>query len=1810
LAIDVNSFDCTDIGANNVVLTVTDNNGNSSTCNAIVTVEDNVDPTAVCQDITVQLDTNGNASITAAQVDGGSSDACGIQALAIDVNSFDCTDIGANNVVLTVTDNNGNSSTCNAIVTVEDNVAPIITCPTPNPSYDADPGQCYASLSFNATATDNCLGSPTITYNIGGSVITFPYNFPIGSTTVTAVANDGNGQTASCAFSVAVADNEDPTASNPAPITASGSAPAPNVAVVTDEADNCTASPIVAWVSDTPTGSCPVIVSRLYSVTDNAGNSINVTQTITVNDAIPPVANCISTTLVITLDSTTGTATLNPADLNDGSTDNCSGTLTFSASQTDFDCSDIGQQFITLTVADAQGNTDTCTAPVLIEAPTINSGTLTGYNMQTETSADADDVIEFTACPIDPVTGNTMQQDAQLDLTVNATLAGQILKWQQSIDGGLFWTDIANTSTSYTYMDVQQTTLLRAVFQIGNCLEFSPIAILAVVPPDIPPTIVNGTEFNQTCMGEDVTVIVESEFGVGSELNNGGLFNEANLNNLGWIVDGEQEMSAGGNNTNDTYWKETNGPKTFNGRCYDVRDNTKFAVVSGIPPYVNQPNDVHIITPCSTLETPIFSTLGLTSASLNFDQAYFLEAGAYIKIEISVDGGANYDTELSYTEGATQTIFDDNLPGGQCNGAISGYESYLDDAVNIDLQNYIGMTNLRIRFTYCAYNPSLSNPPAGNTGQSSWAIDNIQIPQNPVDEVIEWTDEGGVLVTTGSTVTISPNIPGVQEYGATSRINGCRSADDSGTEFITIEASLAYAGTDISPITNECGENTVALNAYDNNLTVLDNAANGTYPPPNGFLGVPVWGMPDAAASPIDHDNNPATPNRIPTNYNGTGVDGQWSVVGEPNACLTPVVYSFSNPNSPTSSFTANTAGNYTLRWTLNNGCYDDVLVVMNDCSQIDFDGVDDYITFKDNYDYTGPFSIETWVKPEDLNGIQSLISKRDEDNTNSGYELRLSGNNVEFYWGNSSISSNAIDATTWHHIAVTFNGSTYKLYLDGVEKASGNGSAPVANSIECILGAMDQSGNPPNKPVNYYHGWMDEIRFWNKALDVEHIRQMMNQEIRLSGSDDVFGEVIPLKVYGPDSAQNGTDDNPLLWSNLDGYYRMGLNCGYLTPTKGSINGRLRNINSAQEETAPLPYYSASNGDWSNANTWAQPVVWYTPNSSVNGTKIDWNIVRTSHNITSGDKDITLLGLLVDSAELTIADPVVTSPVENNNGQGLWVTHYLRLDGQIDLVGESQLVQKRYYVSGTTTQYNESILDVNSSGYLERDQQGTNNPFNYNYWGSPVGPQTIGTNNNPRNINGIMRDGTNSNNPQGINWVSTYTAPGTNPISLSTRWTYAYENYASNTYANWKKLSHTTNFNTGLGHIMKGSGNNYVVNTAGSQNYVFTGKPNNGTITTPINAGYDALVGNPYASAIDANEFINDNQSSTTGALYFWEHYVTNNTHILRDYLGGYAVRNLFTGLAAVTPAPTADGVVIAGGSGTKIPGRYVPVGQGFFVFSNATGGVVTFKNSQRVFERENSGNSVFVKSSNSKNSTPQQEENNEPQIIRFEFKTPKGAIRHLAFGFTPDNKATDGVDFGYDAITKESLPDDMLFMIDDKKFVIQAVGEFDETKEYPLGLFLSNAGEVELSITAFENIVPNIKVYIYDALLGTYSKVDDKNQKFEMTLDADVYLDRFFITFSKKKSLSVSDELLSQVQVNYLQNSKEIFIKTPLDVEVKQVYLTNILGQHVKTWNKTNTAQFSNEMKIPVGNVTYGTYIIEVQTTSGNNNKKVIIGN
>ncbi|MCL8008871.1 hypothetical protein M8845_15680, partial [Gelidibacter japonicus] len=897
---------------------------------------------------------------------------------------------------------------------------------------------------------------------------------------------------------------------------------------------------------------------------------------------------------------------------------------------------------------------------------------------------------------------------------------------------------------------------------------------------------------------------------------------------------------------------------------------------------------------------------------------------------------------------------------------------------------------------------------------------------------------------------------------------------------------------------------------------------------------------------------------------------GTWSAIPRTTGAL----YSFSDINNVNATFTGESGVIYDITWTIVNPAPCDestatfALAFPACANNIDFNGTNNYTNFRDAFDFTGDFSIELWVKRNTVgNGKQTLFSKRDANDLSTGYDLSLQNGQLTFNWnaGGTLQTAETLDDSRWYHVAVTYDGN-YRLYIDGIELASAAGSLPSSNAFNALLGA---TGVVAGIPQDYYNGSVDELRIWNTGLTEAQIREMMNQEIESNGTA-VRGSVLALDIPG------------LLWADLEGYYQMNqgtsdIAAGQLADNSktGTGNvGTLTNMVSNQLETAPLPYNTASNGNWNSLGTWLNGGVQQLPNSvGIDGnTTVDWNIVRTRHNVISDTKDLTILGLIVEANELTITGPGAQD--ETNPGTGLWVTHYLKIDGKIDLVGESQLVQKRY----EDLQANESFFDPGSIGVLERDQQGTGNPFNYNYWSSPVSSDIV-----TFTLLDVLRAGTISvddpfaNAP--ITWITGHTPnpvfSGGNTIQLTTRWLYTY-NGTINYYTEWNRINNTTPIGIGLGFSMKGNGADPgpTVFNGSTQNYVFVGKPNNGTILNNVAAGNSILLGNPYPSAIDADKFINDNIGILDdGSLSFWEHYPANNTHVVRNYVGGYATYNLVGGQAAVTPPPTLDGYgIVDGYTGTREPTQYIPVAQGFFVSASTSGGDIVFNNSQRVFSREAGGESIFFRASEGGSKATQKRttsNSNDIQRVRLTFKTPEGAIRPLLLGFTPNNAASDGIDYGYDAYNNDGFPSDLSFAIEGKKFVIQGVGAFDINKKYPLDMLLKIAGNIEIALSELENFDTDPDIFIYDALLDTYTKINDVS--FQTTMKPGQYKDRFYIAFQPDTTLSIIDEDFKDISVKYLQKTDEIYVKTPASIEVRQVYLINIAGQAVRSWNMTN---------------------------------------
>ncbi len=555
----------------------------------------------------------------------------------------------------------------------------------------------------------------------------------------------------------------------------------------------------------------------------------------------------------------------------------------------------------------------------------------------------------------------------------------------------------------------------------------------------------------------------------------------------------------------------------------------------------------------------------------------------------------------------------------------------------------------------------------------------------------------------------------------------------------------------------------------------------------------------------------------------------------------------------------------------------------------------------------------------------------------------------------------------------------------------------------------------------------------------------------------------------------------------------------------------------------------------------------------------------------------------------------------NVKENSLQVTHNLNLNesSKIDLEGESQLVQD----PGST---------FSGTGTIEIDQQGTGNSFRYNYWSSPVNSNFAAK---KYSIGAVLKDGTDPNNLKDINYDSPYAfADGdvTSPIKLSSYWIYKLEN--SKGYAAWFRVGNTGEMSVGEGYSMKGSNT-----SATEQNYTFVGKPNNGIIELDVNAGNDYLVGNPYPSAIDATQFLIDNGPAGTGiigdggALHFWEHY-GGDTHNLAGYQAGYATRNLLDGVPATSPSNVSS--VVPLGVIKKVPGPYIAVGQAFFVVGDF-GGKIQFNNGQRVFVKESqlgtNGDpiSVFMKSSNIKEKTTKTDLSDHRPKFRIGFDAPKISHRQILLGV--DERATQAVDWGFDAEIYEVFADDMYWILNNKKYVIQGTNEVGLNSEVPLGIQLSKTGVVTVKIDALENVDDNTSIYLKDKLTGESFNLRDK--AVQLNLTAGKYTDRFVIVFKMQKL--VAEDVVAEVLIPaaaqpiiegmlvFMNNTiKELQIKNNSNEEILNIALINSLGQTIKTWNSNfNTITIS----LPINSET-GVYLVQINTKKGATNKKIVV--
>ncbi|MFM7154375.1 MAG: hypothetical protein ACKOZV_09655, partial [Bacteroidota bacterium] len=285
------NYTCADLGPHTVNMSVTDEHGNTATCTVVVTVSDNIPPVARCQNRLISLNGSGTATLAISQLNNNSTDNCQ-SGLVLSPASFSytCADLGDNIETLVATDAQGNSSTCTATVTVQDNLSPSANCQNLTVSLSSGGTATVTGAELNNNSSDNCQGTLLI------DPVSINYNCSsIGMQTVTLTVTDLNGNAASCTSVVTVQDVTLPAAvckNITLPLNAQGQATGVPADLNNGSSDNCTAgSSLVLTTSEQMSYTCTQIGSRTVTLTvaDASGNSSTCTAAVTIADNIPPV---------------------------------------------------------------------------------------------------------------------------------------------------------------------------------------------------------------------------------------------------------------------------------------------------------------------------------------------------------------------------------------------------------------------------------------------------------------------------------------------------------------------------------------------------------------------------------------------------------------------------------------------------------------------------------------------------------------------------------------------------------------------------------------------------------------------------------------------------------------------------------------------------------------------------------------------------------------------------------------------------------------------------------------------------------------------------------------------------------------------------------------------------------------------------------------------------------------------------------------------------------------------------------------------------------------------------------------------------------------------------------------------------------------------------------------------------------------------------------------------------------------------------------------------------------------------------------
>ncbi|MFE3871320.1 T9SS sorting signal type C domain-containing protein [Flavobacterium sp. ZS1P70] len=418
--------------------------------------------------------------------------------------------------------------------------------------------------------------------------------------------------------------------------------------------------------------------------------------------------------------------------------------------------------------------------------------------------------------------------------------------------------------------------------------------------------------------------------------------------------------------------------------------------------------------------------------------------------------------------------------------------------------------------------------------------------------------------------------------------------------------------------------------------------------------------------------------------------------------------------------------------------------------------------------------------------------------------------------------------------------------------------------------------------------------------------------------------------------------------------------------------------------------------------------------------------------------------------------------------------------------------------------------------------------------------------------------------------------------------------------------SSATSMSPGKGYIIMGRTWGTFPAT---ETVIFTGKVNNGIVKSPVFLTPGGvtdddwnLVGNPYASAISADAFINANtstisQSAIEGTLYFWTHKMdisaSNPGPDAYNFSSDdYAVYNLSGGTG--TQGSYVGAINGTGGvEQSNKPLGYIASGQGFFVEASVNGNVI-FNNSMRL-SAPVAANSQFYKT------LPVKDKIVAKDRVWLNLENKTGMFSQQLIGYF--DKATNGYDNGYDGLLNDGGNYINFYsFIDEGTYKIQGKSAFDEKDEVRLGYFSAVADTFDINIDSKEGVFSdsNVNIFVEDKLLNVIH--DLKKEPYSFTTESGTFDDRFVLRYTDKILATGSFEKPGNT-VSITKDRNELKIKSALE-NIKRVTVFDLLGRKVFDKEAIDTNEFHTS------NITVNKQTVVVKVTLSNGqeiSKKVI---